>query len=223
MKGYEPFLSGNSQTEVKTICQDMKEAWRGRIPQVIGRGRERHSSVLLPLIEKNGQLEVLFEVRSARLHHQPGEVCFPGGAAEEDESFEETAVRETSEELLLSREQIEILAPLDYLETSSGLTVHAYLGVLKEYEGDFSSKEVDRVFSVPLSWILEQEPEKYVTAVCTIPGEDFPYERIPGGREYPWRKGTYEVYFYQYGGEIIWGMTAKLLYAFVKLCRGEQL
>lgn len=217
------FFSYNNQSDPKAVYQEMKEAWHERVPRVIERRKERYSSVLLPLVEKDGQLEVLFEVRAASLHHQPGEVCFPGGAVEEGESFEAAAVRETKEELSLKPEQIEIIAQLDYLETSSGLTVHAYLGRLKEYDGSFSSDEVDRVFTVPLSWILTQEPEKYVTAVHTIPGEDFPYERIPGGREYPWRKGTYDVYFYQYGDEVIWGMTAKILYAFVKLCRGERL
>lgn len=219
----EQFLKQESHTNIQELSCEIKTIWNGRIPDVIEKTRARHSSVLLPLIENNGRIELLFEVRAKNLHCQPGEICFPGGAVEEKETFEAAAIRETSEELKLRPDQIELLAPLDYLETSSDLTVHAYLGILKGYTGSYSPDEVSRVFSVPLSWILEQEPEKYITTLQTIPGEDFPYARIPGGREYPWRKGTYDVYFYQYGKETIWGMTAKLLYAFVKLCRGERL
>lgn len=205
------------------VTGEMKAKWKDRIPGLIEQKTERHSAVLLLLVEKNGQLEVLFEVRAANLHRQPGEVCFPGGAVEKDECFEDAAVRETMEELMVERGQIEVLAPLDYLKTSSGLTVHAYLGVLNPYNGTYSTDEVDHVFSVPLHWFMENDPEKYVAKVHTIPDEDFPFELVPGGKNYNWSKSHYDIYFYRYGEEIIWGMTAKLMYAFVKLCRGERL
>lgn len=144
------------------------------------------------IIEQNGQMELLFEVRSANLHRQPGEVCFPGGAVEEEERFEDAAV-------------------------------HSYLGVLKPYNGTYSTEEVDRVFSVPLQWFMENEPEKYVAEIHTMPCEDFPFELVPGGKNYNWNKSHYDIYFYRYEKEIIWGITAKLMYAFVKLCRGERL
>ena len=205
------------------LLEHMKNEWGDRFPRLIEQKEERHSSVMVPLIEKDGELHVLFEVRAANLNRQPGEICFPGGGVEREESFEAAAVRETMEELLIQREQIELIAPLDYLKTSSGLTVHAYLGKLDQYGGSFSSDEVDHVFTVPFFWFLEHEPEKYVTNVHTIPGDDFPFELVPGGSNYHWRKGHYDVYFYRYGDEIIWGMTAKLMYGFVKLYRGERL
>ncbi|GAE44688.1 hypothetical nudix hydrolase YeaB [Mesobacillus boroniphilus JCM 21738] len=36
-------------------------------------------AVLLPLVEVNGDVHILFEVRSLKMRRQPGEVCFPGG------------------------------------------------------------------------------------------------------------------------------------------------
>lgn len=203
--------------------EQMKEQWQNRNPRVIERVQTRHSSVLLPLIENNGHLEVLFEVRSSALTHQPGEVCFPGGRVDGEESYEMTAVRETMEELLIGNDQIDVIAPLDYLEMNYGVSVHVYLGVLRGYQGTYSNDEVDHVFTVPLSWFLEHEPEKYVATVHTVPGEDFPFDLVPGGRAYHWSKGKYPVYFYRYGDEVIWGMTAKIMYAFVKLCRGDRL
>ena len=46
------------------------------------------------------------------------------------------------------------------------------------------------------------------------PAEDFPFELIEGGRDYPWHTGRTEMYFYEYEGEIIWGLTARILHAF---------
>lgn len=200
----------------------MKDRWHARTPGIIDRMNVRNSSVLVPLIENNGELEVLFEVRAASLHRQPGEVCFPGGAVEAGEGYSEASIRETVEELLISREQVELLAPLDVLETPGGVTVRPYLGIVKDYVGTFSADEVDHTFSVPLSWFVENEPERYQTTVHTVPNDDFPFELIPGGRDYHWRKGHYDVYFYQYDGEIIWGMTAKILYSFIKMYREEM-
>lgn len=209
--------------EASTSCIiQMKEQWKNRTPKIIEREQTRHFSVLLPIIEEKGQLKVVFEVRSTALTHQPGEVCFPGGKVEGEESYEMTAVRETMEELLIADDQIEVIAPLDYLEMNDGLTIHVYLGALKDYRGTYSKDEVDHIFTVPLSWFFENEPEKYVATVYTVPGEDFPYDLVPGGRDYQWRKGKYPVYFYRYGEEVIWGMTAKILYAFVKLCHVKE-
>lgn len=212
-------ITFNNNCEMNKIYEDMRQNWQTRTPEVIGRSNARHSSVLVPLVERDGRLEVLFEVRAAALHRQPGEVCFPGGACEEGETTEETAIRETTEELLVNRSQIHILAPLDYLETPGGVTVWTYLGVLDDYRETFSSDEVDHVFTVPLDWLLENEPERYQCTVHTVPNEDFPFHLIPDGKEYHWKKGRYDVYFYQYHGEIIWGMTAKILQAFIKLYR----
>ena len=60
-------------------------------------------SVLVPLVEREGGLSLLYEVRAGSLRRQPGEVCFPGGRLEGAESPEECALRETWEELGIPR------------------------------------------------------------------------------------------------------------------------
>ena len=52
-------------------------------------------AVLVPLVEHDGELSVLYEVRAATLRRQPGEVCFPGGRMEPGETPEVSALRET--------------------------------------------------------------------------------------------------------------------------------
>lgn len=199
----------------------MKRLWENRTPKSLDQKIRTDSAVLVPLVKKNGEYHVLFEVRADQLKSQPGEICFPGGAVEDGETAQAAAIRETMEELLIGREQIELLAPLDILPTSANLTVWPFLGILKGYGGTFSTDEVERVFTVPLRWLAENEPECYHTEVVTVPGEDFPFDRIPDGKEYHWRKGRYEILFYQYENTVIWGMTAKILYSFITMYRKD--
>ena len=72
---------------------------------------KRKNAVLIPLVEKEGEWSILFEVRQTGIR-QGGEICFPGGRIEEHETVEEAAVRETSEELLISPEKIEAPASI---------------------------------------------------------------------------------------------------------------
>ena len=77
------------------------------------------------------------------------------------------------------------------------------------------------VQEIPESFRLETEPELYVSKLRVEPDEAFPYDRIRGGREYPWRVGKHQVYFYQYKDRVIWGMTARLMLSFVDIYRQE--
>lgn len=199
----------------------MKRLWANRIPGILDRKNVTEFAVLVPLVRKDGEYHVLFEVRASKLKSQPGEVCFPGGAVEAGETSRAAAVRETVEELLVSRSQIEPLAPLDILFTPGNLTVRPFLAILKEYKGTFSTDEVERVFTVPIRWFASHEPECFRADVVTVPREDFPFGLIPDGREYNWRKGRYDILFYQYGENVIWGMTAKILSSFIAMYRDD--
>ena len=80
---------------------------------------KRRNAVLIPLVEKEGELHILFEVRQAGIR-QGGEICFPGGMIEEGETAEEAAVRETAEELLIPAEKIEVIAPMHVMSGPGG-------------------------------------------------------------------------------------------------------
>ncbi len=191
-------------------------------PTLIGLPEAKKAAVCIPLIETEDGWDILFEVRAADIDSQPGDICFPGGGLEEGETTEEAAVREMREELLVTEDQIEVLGLMDVFGGGSGLLyVYPYAAVLRDYEDTFSPYEVERVFRVPLEWFLENSPEVYITSLQVVPEEKFPYERIHGGRDYAWRKRRDEVLFYQYGEETIWGMTAKIVEAFSRVCRGE--
>ena len=174
---------------------------------------ERKYAVLIPLIQINDKWHIIFELRSKELKSQPGEISFPGGKSEGNETFMETAIRETMEELLISRESICVIGELDYLVSYANFIIHCFLGIISGLTMDKitpNNSEVDHLFTVPVDFFLENKPEEYVLDLQTVENEEFPYYLIPNGRDYNFRKGKNHVLFYKYNDYIIWGFTAKM-------------
>ncbi len=176
-------------------------------------------AVLVPVVEEGGKLSLLFEVRAATLRHQPGEVCFPGGAAEPGESPEETALRETAEELGLGREKVELGPRLPRQRHQAGFYTRPVVGhILPGWREALkpNAAEVGEVFTVPLDFFRETPPEEYTCEVVTVPPADFPHEKLgfPGG--YQWRKGKRTVLVWMWQGRPIWGLTARMVRSLVE-------
>jgi len=193
---------------------------REREPQILGHESMFKSAVLLPIVEDKGEKCVLFEKRAHSLGHQPGEICFPGGKVEPGEEPRAAAVRETCEELGIKSQEIELLMPLDILVSPFGAIVYPFVGQL-DGVGELcpNPDEVDRLFWVPINFFMENRPLKHTMAVRLIPGDDYPFDLVPGGTSYPFREGVYPQLFYRYEGEVIWGMTARILDHFINLLR----
>ena len=182
-------------------------------------GVKRESSVLLPLILKDGEWNLMYEVRASTLNSQPGEICFPGGKMECHENAKEAAVRETCEELNIRSEDIEVIGRIDSVMTSFNMLIHCYVGIIhKNFEDiKYSKDEVDHLFLAPVSYMCKHEPLKYnVKTLMELP-EDFPYDNIPEGRNYNFKTSSYPVIFYQYYNKTIWGLTARMTESFIEL------
>ena len=179
------------------------------------------AAVLVPLIWQNGQISVLFEVRSSQLSWQPGEICFPGGRIEEgDSSPQAAAIRETQEELALYAEEIKVLGSLKEIISSIGVRLYPYVGFLSPQQPIIpSSNEVAEVFTVPLEFLLQNEPLIGHMEMGTKPSEDFPFSLLPAySKEWRVRK-NYQVLFYKYDKYVIWGLTAQVLQEFLAICK----
>lgn len=198
--------------------KDIRTAVSGHGQEYILPDGTHFTAVLIPLLERGGETHILFEVRSANVA-QAGEVSFPGGHLEDGEGAQDAAVRECCEELLLRPEQVEILAPMHRMADRGRLVIDSFLGVLHDYEGSFLPEEVERIFTVPLKWFLENEPEIYPAEMHVNTPDDFPYELIPGGKDYKFLRFPKRFYFYRMQGEIIWGITAELLYNAVRVLK----
>ena len=108
--------------------EHLRRRYADHVPGLLG---ARHSyAVLCPLVERPDGLHLLFEVRSAALHRQPGEVCFPGGRMEAGETPEQCALRETEEELAIPRQEVEILGRPDFICNQAGFLMQPVLGLV---------------------------------------------------------------------------------------------
>jgi hypothetical protein len=127
------------------------------------------------------------------------------------------------EELGLEREQIEVFGELDYMISPFNLIIYPFVGWLKNISTlediKFSKDEVAEVFTVPLDFLLHQNPEAHLLEIHPHPAKDFPFYLIQNGENYNWRKGQYPVYFYKYNDYIIWGITARILHNFLEIYR----
>jgi 8-oxo-dGTP pyrophosphatase MutT (NUDIX family) len=194
---------------------EIKDKMKDTLPHPID--DDLRFSVLLPLIEIDGEIHLIYEVRSESIR-QPGEISFPGGKIEENESPEYAAVRETHEELKIDEDNIEILAEMDYATSKRGSFVYTFLGHIKNTDAskiNYNRDEVSELFFVPLSYFLENEPEKYYMNYYPKADNDFPYHMVNDGKNYNWESIRYPVYFYKFKDYIIWGLTAKITYSFI--------
>ena len=66
--------------------------------------------------------------RSSNLNHHKGEVCFPGGKLNNNETFVEAALRESQEEIGIDPTQVEVLGRLDDTWSGSGFQLIAFVG-----------------------------------------------------------------------------------------------
>lgn len=176
-------------------------------------GKHKFFSVLIPFVEKEGRVNLLFEVRAKHMQSQPGEVCFPGGHVEKGENPAETALRETFEEIGIPAEQIELLGQGDTLYGYANYTLFTYMGVIP-YEAcqkaQLAREEVDEIFLVPVEEFIKHPPEVHSENIFTDIDESFPYDKVGIDKDYQWRVGNWQIPIYDIDGRIIWGLTARI-------------
>lgn len=199
------------------MINNISNIFKGRKGQSIELRRE--ASVMIVLVEKNQELNILFEVRSSKLRNQPGDVCLPGGKVEEEELPKDTAIRETCEELGISKEKLKLLGEMDYFITPYGLTLYSYVAQADLDEVVINKDEVDHIFTVPLKYFMENDPFLYNMKIGPIDNSDFPFELINNNKDYKFKNGILKEYFYKYGEYAIWGYTAMIIKRFVDLLR----
>ncbi len=170
-------------------------------------------AVLVPLVERDGELYVLYEVRAADMRRQPGEVCFPGGRIEGAETPEQCALRETQEELGIPASAVQVLGRLDFLAHRANFIMYPILGLVDAAAVEHlqpNPAEVGETFLVPVSYLRQNPPQEYrYTLTPTIP-EDFPYEKVGIPRDYKWQRGGETVPVYPWESHPIWGLTGRI-------------
>jgi 8-oxo-dGTP pyrophosphatase MutT (NUDIX family) len=167
-----------------------------------GRGNDlTPAAVLIPLIIYENELKILLTQRTAHLHDHPGQISFPGGRSDpEDTSAIDTALREAEEEIGLPASRVEVLGSLPHYLTITGYQVTPVVSLVDAghfYKPD--EFEVADIFEVPMSYLMN--PHHHEQRVWQSP------------------QGYRRFYAMPYENKFIWGATAGMLrnlYHFLK-------
>jgi 8-oxo-dGTP pyrophosphatase MutT (NUDIX family) len=157
------------------------------------------ASILVIFINNYDKNEsyILLTQRKNNLRKHAGQIAFPGGRKEiEDKTLLETVVRETEEEISLSRENYDIIGHFPKFYTGTGYVVTPYIALMKELSNwenliKPNADEVKKIF-IPKSQQLLL-PKYHIR-------EKPP---IKSSMSMTWR--------INYENENIWGLTARVL------------
>jgi 8-oxo-dGTP pyrophosphatase MutT (NUDIX family) len=170
----------------------------------------RRSAVLVALFEEYGETRLVLTRRSFELSSHRGEVALPGGRSEPHESAEQTALREASEEIDLSSDQVDVRAWLSPIVTfASGSSIQPVIGFLDGRPSLTPNPvEVGRVFDVSLAQLLEEGNFLEQRWRRDVPR--------PGASS----DGTFPIFFFRVPGEVVWGATARVVTELLSLVVG---
>ena len=163
----------------------------------------RPAAVLVPLYLDNGEWHVLLTQRTHLVETHKGQVSFPGGRVDpEDTSRVDTALREAEEEIGLRRGDVTVLGQLDELLTVTQYHITPIVGLFPwPYNFVLSTAELSEVFGAPLAWLANPENLELQMREPMVPGPKVP------------------VYYLRYQRFTIWGATARMLLNLIEIVR----
>ncbi len=152
------------------------------------------SVVIVPLFEKNGEMNLLFTKRNKKLKHHPGEISFPGGKVENGESLFQAAERETLEEINCTViKTIGTLKPVMTLVSDHLILPYvAYIDIHNLIPNDV---EVESIHIVTIKKMLKTKMQK----------RRFPYKRV-----------FITTPVWDFKDFYVWGATGRILFDFKK-------
>lgn len=210
-------------SKLRSLGMDKKELKR--------HAKLRRASILVPLFERNhhsnsnnndassaassSNIHVLLTQRVSNMTTHAGEVCFPGGMQDMEDSEDDvqTALREAYEEVGLENQYIDCIARMDTVESKHSLCVTPIIGYIhpptkaEPSQLQLNAEEVEVAFAVPLQYFANP------TNCHSID-------------QYKWKGGNVEIRTYLYddpesGRQFkIWGLTAHVVHKVAQLAFG---
>lgn len=177
---------------------------RSRLETLFPRETTR-AAVLIPLIDRGDDLNVLLTLRADDLKHHPGQISFPGGSVEPgDRDAVAAALRETEEEIGLRREFIEIVGVLPDHVVITGYRVTPVVGLVRPgFELVLDPTEVAGTFEAPLRHLLD--PATHARRRYQVGDEEIETFDLP------------------WGSFNIWGATAGMLLTLREVLGGSRI
>jgi len=146
----------------------------------------REAAVLIPIVDRSDGATVILTQRSSRLAKHSGQVAFPGGAVDADDAGPlAAALRETEEEIGLSRTLPDPLGQLPDYVTGSGYRIRPIIAIVPPVFSLVPNPgEVDEVFEVPLAFLMN--PANHHRGSRVWQGAERHFYEMPYGRHYIW-------------------------------------
>ena len=156
----------------------------------------RDAAVLIPVVDYPDGASLILTKRTEALRSHSGQVAFPGGRIDDtDPSPEFAALRETEEEIGIAPHLVEVIGRMPDYIAGSGFRIAPILGIVQPgFVLDINPDEVDAVFEVPLSFLMDAR------------------NHTQDSRE--WNGLMWKYYDMPYDGQRIWGVTAGIVRAF---------
>ena len=153
----------------------------------------KSAAVLVPITFENNEPMVVLTKRSKTLKEHSGQIAFPGGKVEKEDSCEmETAIRESFEEINLSSLDINILGTLPKHLTITGYSIRPFVAIIKNVKKMRPTpSEVSEIFQIPLEFLINKNNMQMQDLKFNGPKRC--YYAIP------------------YGPYYIWGATARII------------
>ncbi|KXS20941.1 hypothetical protein M427DRAFT_131113 [Gonapodya prolifera JEL478] len=230
-----PFFKFDPLT-LQSMEEKLREYTRGKLASgnhtLSPQKYRKEAGVLVPLCVVDGKPSVLLTVRNTRLRNHTGEIALPGGVRDpEDSSIEQTALRETFEEIYIRDSRVRLMGTLPPVSDIKGSTkVSPTVGFvdLPKHPRDllFSKAEVSRVFHLTVEQLLDPARQKlmnfrgakerisvfraddtssYLPEIPILPAPTSS-ETLP--EEYRQLLESHEA---MHGSTIVWGLTAYIL------------
>jgi 8-oxo-dGTP pyrophosphatase MutT (NUDIX family) len=117
---------------------------------------------------------------------------------DEDQSLFHTALRESQEEMDLDPKLVEPLGGLNFLISRFDIEVNPYVGVIKEEPKLIANAEIEEIFEVPISYLLDKE---------NIETQTFQRDKM-----------QLEMPTWYYNNQKIWGLTAMITADLLNIC-----
>ena len=154
------------------------------------------AAVLILMFPFEDDIQFFLTKRTEDVEHHKGQISLPGGIRENDESLNETALRETKEEVGIDSTKIIISGSLTpFFIPVTGYIVHPFIGWCKEKPSTkIHDVEVNQLFSVSITELMDEKILQ--TEQWNIRG----YDAI--------------VPYYNFGKCKVWGATAAILSEF---------
>lgn len=156
------------------------------------------AAVSIPILYRSETPHLIFIKRADSLDRHPGQMAFPGGRREPDESLIDTARREAREEIGLLPREYHLLGRIDDIQTVTEFIISPFVVSVPDREYHPTSVEVADVCIVPLARLLDPSHYRYEQ------------QTAPDGT-------SIDVHYFDIGNQTVWGATGQILTQFLQI------